>query len=293
MFYIHLLEPSEAKMYERFTFSRERAGLPEKCLDQRAVPLAASCPLGPEGLIIAGGIPEKQTGVIDSLFVGDGSRSAGRGTTLLLVAAERLKEKGCQKIMLSFSASRNDAPALGRVLQKCGWDEPVKSHETVKHMAESFLWANKFGFRGTDKAILWDEPSPELLAEVKKGEDKWYPRRVSPFNKTVGERPDPATSFWLYSDGEIAGWLVTSRVGEDILNYDTFYVREDLQGTGRAMPLWATVNKSQLKLEIPYWCYTVIYRPGLSNPYLLRFHEKHLKPLNVALVEYYGTMKTL
>ena len=88
MFDIQLLEPSEAKSYERFTFSRERAGLPEKCLDQRAVVLAASCPLGPVGLIIARGIPETQTGVIDSLFVGEGSCSGGLGTSLLLSAGD-------------------------------------------------------------------------------------------------------------------------------------------------------------------------------------------------------------
>ena len=74
---IHALNSSEAGRYERFTFSRERASLSEKCLDQRAVVLGASCLLGSVGLIIARDIPEMQTGVIDSLFVGEGFRGSG------------------------------------------------------------------------------------------------------------------------------------------------------------------------------------------------------------------------
>jgi GNAT superfamily N-acetyltransferase len=293
MFDIQLLEPCEAGKYERFTFSRERAGLSEKCLDQRAVVLAASWLSEPVGLIIARVIPETQKGVIYSLFVGEGLRSSGLGTRLLLAAGERLKEKGCQSASISFSASRKDTPAWRRVLQKCGWDEPTKSHEIAKYKAESFLWVNRVGLHGAGRAIPWDEPAPEILEEVKKGEDIWYPRRVSPFNKTVGGRPDPATSFWFCAGGKIAGWLVTSRVADDTLNYDTFYVREEAQGTGLAMPLLAKTITTQLDLGIPYWCYTIVYRPDSSNSHLLRFHEKHFKPLNVALSEYHLAMKTL
>ena len=251
---IHALNSSEAGRYERFTFSRERASLSEKCLDQRAVVLGASCLLGSVGLIIARDIPEMQTGVIDSLFVGEGFRGSGLGTRLLLAAEERLKEKGCLRINISFASSIKDAPALRRILQKCGWDEPTKSHEIAKCKVESFLWVNKVGFRGSDRAIPWDEPSPAMLEEVQKGENTWYSWRFSPFHTTVGERPDPAASFWFSADGEIAGWLVTRRVAEDTLHYDTFYVREKVQGTGRAIPLLAKVIKTQLRLGLPYCC---------------------------------------
>jgi hypothetical protein len=59
------------------------------------------------------------------------------------------------------------------------------------------------------------------------------------------------------------------------------------------MPLLAKALESQLELGVPYSCCLVSYHPERSNSYLIRFYEKHLKPLNVALAEYYQAMKTL
>jgi GNAT superfamily N-acetyltransferase len=289
MFSIQLLDPSLAGWYERFAFPWQRDSLPEKCLDQLVVALAAARLLEQAGLVIASVKPETQTGVIDSLFVGYGFRNSGIGTGLLLAAGEHLREKGCRRVSISFPVGRRENSALCRILQKCGWDEPVKSHEIGKFkFNESFLWVNRVGFRGNDRAIPWNEPAPKVLEEIKKGEDKWYPRRFSPFQ---GGRPYPDTSFWLCCDGEIVGWLITARVAEDTLCYGIFYVRKELQKTGRAIPLLAQAIKKQLELGIHYACCSVNYHPDRSNSDLRRFYEKRLKPNAILLVEFYQAEK--
>jgi len=285
MFGIKSLEPSEAESYARLTFPGLRDGLPEKCLDQRAVVLAAARFFEPAGLAIARAKPETLTGVIDSLFVGGGFRNGGLGTRLLQSAGEHLGEKGCRRVLITFPAGRRETYALLRVLQKCGWDEPVKYYEIGKFkFDESFLWVDRVDFHGNDRAVPWDEPASEVLEKIKKGEGVWYPRRFSPFK---GGRPYPATSFWFSCDGEIAGWLITDRVAGDTLSYEIFYVREELQRTGRAMPLLAKAIKIPLELGITYGRCLVNYHPACSNPNLLRFYEKRLRPRAVSLTEYY------
>ena len=114
MFNIQSLDPSLAGMYKRFAFPWQRDSLPEKCMDQRVVVLAASRLLEPAGLVIASVKPETRTGIIDSLFVETTSVTADLEPTAPGCRGT-FKEKGCRRVSISFPFGRRETSALCRI----------------------------------------------------------------------------------------------------------------------------------------------------------------------------------
>lgn len=288
MYEIQSLVYSEAARYKLFTFPKERDTLPQTCLEDNAVVLAASWLRHPVGLLVARTTPESKRSIIDSIFVSEIYRNTGLGTALIKGVEECLRRKGCQSITITFSTEIGQSSGLLRILEKCGWNEPRKSHEILKYKAELPIWMQKLSYRGSDSALPWEKVSSKMLEDVKNSFNVWYSQQVSPFRNDVYF---PA-SFWFLADNRIAGWLLTRRNG-DILVYNTFYVHKKLQGTGRFLPLLTQVVKRQIELGIPYACQRIEYLPEAPNSNLLRFHEKRLKPLATQVRQYYQSIKIL
>lgn len=230
--------------------------------------------------------PEVRTAVIESLFVGDIHRRAGLGTQLVREGERMLRGRGCGSVTITFPMEEGQPSPLARVLQKCRWPEPALSHETIKCHAHLPVWLQPLSFRGADKALLWDMIPPPMAEEVQRGLGLWYPPEVSPFRDDAYH---PA-SYWYVADGKVAGWLLTRLMG-DILLYNTYYVRPELQGTGRALPLLAQGIKRQLELAIPFACLRIEHRPEPPNPHLIRLYERRLKGLAFQVSRYVQAVK--
>lgn len=288
MYEIGLLPPAAAAAYEGFTFPARRRALPNHCVDPRFVVLAGSWLGTPAGLVVTALGADRQRAVIESLFVGEIHRAAGLGTALITAVEDHLRRTGCRKAAITFPAPEGGPAPLEKVLKKCSWQPPVTSYEIIQCQAQMPLWLEPLAFRGGDKALAWDRISATMAEEVKRGLGVWYPPQVSPFRDDTYH---PA-SYWYVADGQVAGWLLTRRIG-DILLYNTYYVRSELQGTGRALPLLAQGINRQLELAIPYACLRIEHLPEPPNPHLLRLYEKRLKGLAFVVRRYVQAVKVL
>ncbi|MFZ5642334.1 MAG: GNAT family N-acetyltransferase [Bacillota bacterium] len=283
MFTIQPLVPAMIPQYEVFSGPQLREILRRDCLNEKTVIGAASHFLGPAGLVLARIYDNGQGGLmgdVKNLFVGGSYRNNGLGTELLLYVEEKLKEKGCINVFLRFPAGKEYTPAVEKILQKCGWSEPVKRRVYSKYNIFDFKngWIDRVSLGGTNTAIPWPEISGEKLEEVKKGLNKWYPDWASPFQPHLAN-PHPATSLWLSHQGQIVGFVITNRISKDTLFYERLFVREDLQKTGLGIRLLAEAIKNQIKEGIPYADMDLAYYPEfITNQHLIRFFEKHCSP---------------
>lgn len=288
MYEIGLLSPDAVATYEGFTFPARRNALPNLCADPRFVVLAGSWLGTPAGLVVAALGADGQSAVIDSLFVSEIHRAAGLGTALVTAAEDHLRGTGCRKVAITFPTAEGQSSPLERVLEKCFWQPPVISHEMIQCHAHLPVWLQSLSFRGGDEALVWDQIPAPMAKKVQRSLGVWYPPQVSPFRGDVYH----PSSYWYVADGQVAGWLLTRRIG-DILLYNTYYVRPELQGTGRALPLLAQGIRTQLELAIPYACLRIEHLPEPPNPYLLRLYEKRLKGLAFVVRRYVQAVKVL
>lgn len=292
MYQIQTLSPSDVTSYERFTFPRFRDLLRE---EQHAsiIAGAASCCGYPAGLILAETMADNQTGRILSLFVAPRFRNLGFGQALLVFAEDKLQEKGCAKLEISFIDDRNSMSALKCILSKCGWDEPKLDKEINLVDIFSLMkegWVEKYHLPADYTAIPWYEISPAKLAALKMPNHIFYPGFAAPFKEHALD-PHPASSFWLYRQEEIVGWVITRQTAPDTLYYDTLFVREDLQNTGRGVQLLAEAFKAQYRAEIPFATHVVLHTAGYANQPLIRFTERRLKPFAVKTDTYWNSSK--
>lgn len=290
MYQIQALDPSDAAAYERFTFPRFRDELRKQ--QASSIAGAASCYGYPAGLVLAEAAANGQTGKIQSLFVAPRFRNLGFGQALLTFAEARLRKAGCARLEMSFIDNRNSTSAIKRVLSRCGWDEPALDKEI--NLIDFFLlmkagWVDRYHLPANYTVIPWYELSPAKLAELKKPDHIFYPGFASPFKEHA--LSPHTTSFWLCRREEIAGWVITRQTAPDTLYYDTLFVREELQNTGRGVQLLAEAFKAQSRAEIPLGTHIVLHTDNYANQPLIRFTERRLKPFALQTDTYWNASK--
>lgn len=291
MYQIQALNPSDVTAYERFTFPRFRDVLRNE-RPASIIAGTASCYGYPAGLVLAEAKADGQAGIIQSLFVEPRFRQLGFGKALLVFAEDKLREKGCARLEISFIDDRQSTPALKRVLSRCGWDEPKLEKEI--NLVDIFLlikegWVDRYRLPAGYTVMPWPELAPAKLAELSMPDHIFYPGFASPF-KEHSISPH-ATSFWLCRREEIVGWVITRQTAPDTLYYDTLFAREDLQSTGRGVQLLAEAFKAQYRATIPFATHVVLHTAGYANQPLIRFTERRLKPFALKTDTYWNSGK--
>jgi GNAT superfamily N-acetyltransferase len=293
VFSIHPLTPDLVAQFARFSFKWQRPTLRETCVQGSTVALAASLQGRPVGLVVGRRRLPFPLGVIDSIYVASSVRNRGFGTRLLAAAEEGLVQKGCTALEIVYRKDGDGTPALERVLENRRWSRSEQHSVIDKYeLKQAPGWVQRLSFRGADKALPWKSLSKEQLEEVRRGEDVWYPASVSPFQNHLADA-DPDFSFWFESRGQIQGWIVCVRLAEDTASVERFFVAEELQNTGRAVPLLAEAIKAMLKNGVRFASSKISSNPEYANPALLRFYRKHLQPLSIISVEYLQAVKHL
>jgi len=292
MYQIQTIDRSDFTLYEKFTFPRFRDLLRKE--DQVSIVAgAASCYGYPAGLVLAEAMGGGQTGKIHSLFVAPRFRNLGFGKQLLFFAEEKLRQKGCSKLEICFVDEGNSMSEIKSILSRSGWGEPELMREINKIDVISLAkegWIQRYHLPPTYTIIPWPGVQASELDGLRALEHKWYPGFASPF-KEQPVSPHFSTSFWLCRQDEIVGWVITRLTAPDTLYYDILFVREDLQNTGRGVQLLAEALKAQFREGIPFGTHMVLYSAGFSNPPLIRFTERRLKPFAVKAEKYWNSYK--
>lgn len=190
-------------------------------------------------------------------------RGRGVGTALLERLEDLVRETGARVLQGSFRASISSLPALERVLEKLNWEPPKVKRYLYKGerslVPESFIQRlSKEPAEG--RLFEWGDLTAEERSDI---EDRLnstgelaIPESLSPFQ--LGTSVDLDCSVGLRHDGRVAGWMITHRLTEDILQYTTLYVEPRLRGPGVGTTLLAEAIRRQAKrTNIPKFIWMV------------------------------------
>lgn len=242
--------------------------------------LAAVAAAGEGGEPLAAAVAEVKAGggVVEvlSLFVRPGARRRGLAGRLLAALEREAARRGAERMELLFRSTQPGAPAVRRLLAARGWSAPVPR-----------LRLGKVDARLADAAALRPRPLPEGyeifpwgdLAAAERREvierqqrAEWFPPALSPFQ--MEERIEPALSLGLRHAGRVVGWLIAHRVGDDLVQCTSLFVEAGHRRAGRGVPLLAAGVERFLASGIP----RAIFMIDVSNPSMLRFFERRLRP---------------
>lgn len=161
---------------------------------------------------------------MESIVVDAAHRGRGVGRGLLNALERRARAHGFTRIEARYHATRANAPALARALDRSGWDDsgtPVwilgSSIRIVDApwMAvpvpadyELFSWAD----------LTASERSQLASAE---GAARACPAALTPF---PSEAVEPACSVGVRHAGRVVGWMLTHRVDDATVRYTSLYV---------------------------------------------------------------------
>ncbi len=107
-------------------------------------------------------------------------------------------------------------------------------------------WLHRYRLPEGFEIFPWSELTTNerhnILARQRR--ELWFPPELTPFQEV--QRIEHLNSLGLRHHSEVVGWMITHRVAEDTIQYTSLFVRKELQGLGRAVPLLAEAIKRQM-----------------------------------------------
>ena len=296
---IQILDDSAAASYEQMTFPAFQRLLKEVSSEGPYIAVGHSILEVPSGLILAD-IMDGQTAEVLSVFVGKAFRNQGIGKALMARLEEELTRRGCTGVFGIYTANKPSARGLERLLEKCEWNPPkprqlicTSKGEDVERMMKSD-WINHYRLPKSFDIFPWADITPEELEKIRGWPDDppYYHGGLSPFLKD-GEDFEPVNSLGLRYRGEIAGWMITTRVARDTVRYERLYVRKEFQRMGRAIPLLAESIRRQYAHEGHIPTKGGIWIIQADNMPMVQFIRKRMGPYLTSLIETKQSFKSL
>jgi len=208
------------------------------------------------GVILAEYKELDKMGVVYSVNVREKFHNKNIEEKLLKFAEKELKTKGAK--VLYTNIFPETSPNVKFTLRKQSWTPPVldKTHFVIniKDMAqEKWIETNTFP---TDFSVKALNQIQESDLETLRNAD-WYPKHLSPLEDFQFGETSPQTSFWIYSNNEIIGWILSTNDNNEYLFITSLFVKENSRNHYILRPLLGEVIKNQIKLNIPYACFDV------------------------------------
>lgn len=188
------------------------------------------------GVSVAAVSPDGSQGSVHAVGVLPDFRGQGLGTALLAGLEAAARSRGADRLVARYRSTVPGAAAIERLLEKRGWPPPARVRRlyggrrdqvTVPfrdRLAEevprgdAFPWTALSASERQDIQLRLTGPSPTV------------PRALSPFR--MPGRVEVDCSLGVRHEGRVAGWMITHRAGEDVLQFTGLYVDPDLRGTG-------------------------------------------------------------
>lgn len=211
---------------------------------------------------------------LESIFIQEKYRRQGIGTALLNRIEEEAVKRKISLIEIKYRKKPGESVPMEGFLAENKFSEPEKINLIflADRMVLNATWMEKFRLPSEYRIFFWKDilQSDLDMIRKKRAVKPFYPDYLSPF--ITDYEFEPANSLGLYFRDEIAGWMITRRIAEDTLLYANLFVREDLQGLARAIPLLAESIKLSGKIGV----YRGMFSPPVSNDRFIRFVRKHM-----------------
>lgn len=220
----------------------------------------------------------KGEGFLHSVLVRPEHRNTGTGTALVAAMEDRLRQSGARGVYGTYPEEAPGAPAVARMLAKCGWDPPAPrmSLFTLGPDGAPFRTAPWFAARPLPDGyaiVPWVDLTPAdhaaIADQVAAGK---HMRFVDP-TAYSGELVTRYSSA-LTSGGRVVGWLIGHRIGENAYRSSMLYV--DPKNTppgighyllGHVLRMWSADADAGMRT-------TLSWGIDAQNPFLRVFRRK-------------------
>lgn len=225
---------------------------------------------------------------LHSITVAVAHRGQGIGTALLGRLERTLTERGCGAVVGVYMTNRPNTAAVEALLRKAGWSDGERRMlfcESDFATIAKAPWMAQRDFPPDYEPFFWRTltlPERQDLLD-RQAREPWYPENLTPF--WMEDTIEPVSSLGLRYRGEIAGWCISHRVNHDTIRYARLFVRRELQGMARAIPLLARSIYCHEGTEVD----KAIFDVASHNAIMLRFVERRMKPY---LLKMYWTMQS-
>jgi GNAT superfamily N-acetyltransferase len=246
--------------------------------DPDLIGVAASIGGHPAGFAVAS-IREDDRRIADvcSVTVGLAHRRRGIATALLQRMEEEAGISGCGALVCKYMTNRPATAAVEALLRKSGWspgEQRMLFCESDFATITQAPWMAQRDFPAGYEPFLWATLTSAEREDIldRQRRDPWFPETLTPF--WMEDTIEPVSSLGLRYHGEIAGWCVSHRVRSDTIRYSRLFVRRELQGLARAVPLLARSIYCHEHTEVD----KAIFDVAAQNTLMLRFVERRMKP---------------
>jgi GNAT superfamily N-acetyltransferase len=235
----------------------------------------------PVGLVFTELLSDRSSAKVLSLFVVPEHRGQGLGKTLLTKMEQQLRQVGCSKVSLVYLPNSTTV-FLEKILECGNWLSPnprmligrVVILESTIQTAD-WVGGNATILDSSYAMFPWIELTQEERQNIltEQFESFWYPENCSPFKEE--EKLEPINSIGLRYQNKIVGWMITHRIAPDTIRYTSLFVKKELQGIGRAIPLLAAAINSQLQHpDLQQATFAV----DINNKLMVKFIQRRLAP---------------
>jgi len=210
-------------------------------------------------------------------FVSPLHRGQGLGARLVDALADRARRGGYRRLV-QFCTIDFDDQRYARYLIRNGWSRPRPIEllcRTDTGRALAMPWLRRARVAEGERIVAWSDVSEAQrrdLLQTKRECPTTYPDELDPFSFEA--TADAETSVALLRQDRLVGWVLTHRLNDTLLRWTCSFVREDLQGVGRILPLWRAVAERQRQFTaIP----EMIWSAPVTMPRMAKFVVRRMR----------------
>ena len=231
-----------------------------------------------------------------SLFVKPAARCAGVATALLAALEREFVRRGATAMTTVYTAGRPSIPALERVLEKRGWDEPRARTLSVRFPPKAALASDLFSERrmsalsGRLELFPWRDLDADSRARIRSTHDAapWITPALAPWRFEAAGL-DPLSSIGARYRGEVVGWVINDVVAPGTVRFTCSFLRKDLSRRGRIVPLY----RESLRRLAEGGVERATFVTPVSYPNMVRFILRWIAPIAEFVGETRGSAKRL
>ncbi len=206
---------------------------------------------------------------VRSFFVEPSHWGRGLGSGLAAALEDAVRGRGAKRIEAMYEGTSPAAGAAARVAERRGF-QPSQPSTLVCRASErmrSAPWMKRPLSR-LYHIFPWGELSDAERAQLKAAR---YPAALTPF---PDEPVELLNSLGLRRDGHVVGWMLTHRLGPELIRYTSLFVDPGERALGPGMALLAEAIRRQLDNGVPFGIFGI----GEANEPMIRLVRRRMVP---------------
>lgn len=219
-----------------------------------------------------------------SLFVVPTHRNRGLGRILLSSMESELQQRGCSQVELRYLESPH-SPALVHLLSRHNWSPPRAtalvcraSVTNVRQTSHAHLtqYIDRLLSRLPQEYSIFPWSALSFLDRQRIERQIETDPRVHRFNPFLEKNKlEPLNSLGLRCGKQVVGWVITHRIGPDMIRYTQMFVHPDSQPLSRSTLLLAKAIQLQVNSGAAEYG---TFRVDMDNTPMVAFVHRRLTP---------------